>query len=101
MPCNVWDEISYPPSFSGIGNFEEDSPEKAEKLKKRAARFAGTLDNSPKKARSTPIVKIRINNYDQVGTICLIQISNYIPRIRRIGGCYGFTSKPPTMVLTR
>ena len=21
--------------------------------------------------------------------------SNYIPRIRRIGGCYGFTSKPP------
>ena len=20
---------------------------------------------------------------------------NYIPRIRRIGGCYGFTSKPP------
>ena len=28
-------------------------------------------------------------------------ISNYIPRIRRIGGCYGFTSKPPAMVLTR
>ena len=33
---------------------------------------------------------------------------NYIPRIRRIGGCYGFTSKPPAtrrpppaMVLTR
>ena len=32
----------------------------------------------------------------------------YIPRIRRIGGCYGFTSKPPAarhpppaMVLTR
>ena len=22
-------------------------------------------------------------------------IHNYIPRIRRIGGCYGFTSKPP------
>ena len=27
--------------------------------------------------------------------------SNYIPRIRRIGGCYGFMSKPPAMVLTR
>ena len=33
---------------------------------------------------------------------------NYIPRILRIGGCYGFTSKPaaarrppPAMVLTR
>ena len=36
------------------------------------------------------------------------EICNYIPRIRRIGGCYGFTSKPPAarhpppaMVLTR
>ena len=41
----------------------------------------------------------------QIVAIC---IGYYIPRIRRIGGCYGFTSKPPAarrpppaMVLTR
>ena len=26
---------------------------------------------------------------------CTVIWYNYIPRIRRIGGCYGFTSKPP------
>ena len=38
------------------------------------------------------------------GTVCCLfctklfpnlMLSYYIPRIRRIGGCYGFTSKPP------
>ena len=27
--------------------------------------------------------------------VTMILHCNYIPRIRRIGGCYGFTSKPP------
>ena len=35
------------------------------------------------------------DRYDVSDVLTLVVI-NYIPRIRRIGGCYGFTSKPPT-----
>ena len=40
--------------------------------------------------------KFKNLNFWQFLKICLtLTLSYYIPRIRRIGGCYGFTSKPP------
>ena len=55
-------------------------------------------------ARKTPLhpradpLRVGVNvarkaNFEEIGPEN--DLANYIPRIRRIGGCYGFTSKPP------
>ena len=40
------------------------------------------------------LVSFVVSRY-KVLALALVEVIYYIPRIRRIGGCYGFTSKPP------